>query len=491
MGTIFISYRREESAGRAGRIYDRLRERFGKDRVFMDVSAIEPGVDFVETIDRAVGSCTALLVVIGRRWLECAGSAGRRRLDDPRDFIRLEVATALRRNIRVIPVLVQDAVMPDEDALPEELKALARRNAIEINDTHWDTDLAQLVGSLERVLSPGTNEGPAATGKSPAESDIEKKPPRPGKHLIWLIGSIAAAVVVLIVLFASVGSFRNLLFPERQVTVPEVGGMLEQDAVNTITSLGLRAVPQPRISKDRPGTVIGQAPPAGAKLAKGDEVRLVVASAARPHEPELVTLPNVVRQPVERAVKILTEAGLQPGTETPRPLKNVPPGVVVQQIVQGDGHIKAGSQVKRGTRIDLWVAVQPPEEKSPKEPPPTTQPRKMLAKRSLEICQSCMVDLDTGSVAQNGNADLWFHAVTATERYLTPRNGATISLSRKGDYESCARLKTVERPLPIAKLSPDVFVCVRTNQRHLAVLKLLEPVDASPGVLKTGYILWE
>src|SRR5512137_1303172 len=99
METIFISYRREESAGHAGRIYDRLREKFGKDRVFMDVSAIEPGVDFVEAIDRAVGSCAVLLVVIGRRWLECTDASDRRRLDDPKDFIRLEVATALRRNI--------------------------------------------------------------------------------------------------------------------------------------------------------------------------------------------------------------------------------------------------------------------------------------------------------------------------------------------------------------------------------------------------------
>jgi len=102
MEGIFISYRREESAGHAGRIYDRLRERFGRDRVFMDVSAIEPGVDFVEAIDRAVGSCAVLLVIIGRRWLDCTDGAGRRRLDDPRDFIRLEVGTALRRNLAIM-----------------------------------------------------------------------------------------------------------------------------------------------------------------------------------------------------------------------------------------------------------------------------------------------------------------------------------------------------------------------------------------------------
>ena len=114
MGGIFISYRREDSAGHAGRIYDRLRERFGRDRVFM--------VDFVEAIDRAVGSCDVLLVIIGSKWLSCTDAAEKRRLDDPKDFIRLETATALKRGIRVVPVLVQKVAMPTEGDLPDDLK---------------------------------------------------------------------------------------------------------------------------------------------------------------------------------------------------------------------------------------------------------------------------------------------------------------------------------------------------------------------------------
>ena len=101
MAGLFISYRREDSAGHAGRLFDRLTQHFGKERVFMDVSDIEPGVDFVEAIDVAVGSCAVLVVVIGRNWLTCTDSAGRRRLDDANDFIRLETATALRRNWRL------------------------------------------------------------------------------------------------------------------------------------------------------------------------------------------------------------------------------------------------------------------------------------------------------------------------------------------------------------------------------------------------------
>ena len=150
MQGIFISYRREESAGHAGRVYDHLRERFGRDRVFMDVAAIEPGLDFVEAIDQAVASCKVLLVIIGRKWLDCTDTAGQRRLDDPKDFIRLEVGAALRRNIRVVPVLVQDAEMPGEAALPDDLKLLARRNAIKITDAHWDSDLAQLDETVKR-----------------------------------------------------------------------------------------------------------------------------------------------------------------------------------------------------------------------------------------------------------------------------------------------------------------------------------------------------
>ena len=154
MPGIFISYRREDTAGHAGRIFDRLREKFGRDKVFMDVAGIEPGVDFVEAIDRAVGSCDVLLVIIGKKWLTCADASGNRRLDDPKDFIRLETATALRRDIRVIPVLVQDAAMPGEGDLPDDLKKLARRQATEIGDTHWDSDTEQLIQTLAKVL-PG------------------------------------------------------------------------------------------------------------------------------------------------------------------------------------------------------------------------------------------------------------------------------------------------------------------------------------------------
>ncbi|HEX8071631.1 MAG TPA: toll/interleukin-1 receptor domain-containing protein [Pyrinomonadaceae bacterium] len=115
---IFISYRRDDTAGHAGRLYDGLSARFGDDLIFMDIDQLEPGEDFVQVIEEAVGSCEILIALIGRSWLTNYDAAGRR-LDNPNDFVRLEIATALARNIRVIPILVQGAQMPRPEDLPE------------------------------------------------------------------------------------------------------------------------------------------------------------------------------------------------------------------------------------------------------------------------------------------------------------------------------------------------------------------------------------
>ncbi|WP_199917145.1 toll/interleukin-1 receptor domain-containing protein [Parazoarcus communis] len=152
MDGIFISYRREDSSGYAGRLYDRLAARFGRERVFMDVEGIDPGTDFIDAIDSAVASCTVLLVLIGPKWLGEDIGSDKRRIDDPHDFVRLETAAALRRKIRVLPVLVNDAEMPGEDALPPDLKALARRQAIEINHKQWDASTGEVLKALDRIF---------------------------------------------------------------------------------------------------------------------------------------------------------------------------------------------------------------------------------------------------------------------------------------------------------------------------------------------------
>ena len=149
---IFISYRRDDSAGHAGRLFDRLSSHFNRERLFMDVDHIEPGEDFVQVIEDAVASSAVLLVIIGRRWLT-SGDTIARRLDNPNDFVRLEVASALARNIRVIPVLVQNAIMPSPQDLPDDLLQLSRRNASELSDLRWNRDVDQLIGVLDKFLA--------------------------------------------------------------------------------------------------------------------------------------------------------------------------------------------------------------------------------------------------------------------------------------------------------------------------------------------------
>ncbi len=153
MPKIFISYRRNDSATSAGRIYDHLMHHFGQGQVFMDVDTIRPGMDFVEVVQEAVGSCDALIAVIGREWLGASDESDRRRLENPEDLVRLEIATALERDLRVIPVLVQGARMPVATDLPEGLEALARRNSVEVSDNRFRTDIEQLIGALQTPTS--------------------------------------------------------------------------------------------------------------------------------------------------------------------------------------------------------------------------------------------------------------------------------------------------------------------------------------------------
>lgn len=166
MPRIFISYRRDDSAGHAGRIYDRLVGRFGRDNVFMDVDTIDAGTDFVDAVEGYVASCDVLLAVIGKRWLSGSNSR-RRRLNEPGDFVRLEVGAALNRNIRLIPILIQDADIPATEKLPDELKPLLRRQAIELRDSRWNQDCEHLVTTLERI--PGLATRAPATEHPPAD----------------------------------------------------------------------------------------------------------------------------------------------------------------------------------------------------------------------------------------------------------------------------------------------------------------------------------
>jgi hypothetical protein len=148
---IFINYRREDSSGHAGRLYDALVDRFGEDQVFMDVDAIEPGTDFKQVIDQAVSSCDVVVALIGRNWLRAVDSRGGLRLDNPGDFVRLEIEAALTRKTRLIPALVQGAGVPQPSDLPSTLASLSTRNAIELSDGRWRYDVGRLIRSIEQT----------------------------------------------------------------------------------------------------------------------------------------------------------------------------------------------------------------------------------------------------------------------------------------------------------------------------------------------------
>jgi TIR domain len=167
VGGVFISYRREDSGGFAGRIYDRLTRNLGHENVFFDVDSIAPGVDFVDTLSDRLGRCDVLVAVIGKSWLGSADSNNRRRLDDPTDYVRLEIEAALQRSIRVIPVLVDGAALPKTADLPESLAKLTRRQAIEISLTRFDSDVERLLEALS-ALEDGLHRGAGATADSAA-----------------------------------------------------------------------------------------------------------------------------------------------------------------------------------------------------------------------------------------------------------------------------------------------------------------------------------
>jgi hypothetical protein len=154
---IFINYRREDSIGTAGRLHDRLAETFGQENLFMDVDSIPAGVDFVADLNSQVAACRVFLAVIGPNWLDAKDESGARRLDNPDDFVAIEIAAALARDIRVIPVLVDNARMPKADKLPDPIKPLVRRNAVELRNSQFRRDAETLVARMREALGEQTS----------------------------------------------------------------------------------------------------------------------------------------------------------------------------------------------------------------------------------------------------------------------------------------------------------------------------------------------
>lgn len=153
MGCVLISYRRSDSADVAGRIYDCLVEEFGLESIFKDVDSIPLGVNFKEYLDQKVGESCVFLAIIGDTWLETLDDEGKRRLDDPNDFVRIEIESAFNRKIPVIPLLVSNAHMPEEQDLPLSLRKLVYMNGMPIRpDPDFHNDMDRLISALDEYV---------------------------------------------------------------------------------------------------------------------------------------------------------------------------------------------------------------------------------------------------------------------------------------------------------------------------------------------------
>ena len=160
---IFINYRRGDNSHAAGRLYDRIEQVFQEDALFMDVDNMPAGADFETILDKKVSECDVLLAVIGKNWLEMKDAEGMRRLDKPNDYVRIEIASALRLGKRIIPVLVNGADMPAPEVLPELLKPLSRRHAVRLTNERFKADAQGLVNGLKTALAEAEAERAART----------------------------------------------------------------------------------------------------------------------------------------------------------------------------------------------------------------------------------------------------------------------------------------------------------------------------------------
>ncbi len=364
MKRIFISYRRDDSAGHAGRLFDFINERLGADSVFMDVDGIEPGVDFVVALERALADSEIVLVMIGRRWLDSVDAQGRRRLENPDDFVRLEIATALQKdNVRVVPVLVQDAVMPRAEQLPDDLKKLVRRNAVEVSDTRWSSDCELLLRGLQR-------KGQSSPAPAPTPVPVPVPPPvgpGGGKSRAGLWAGLGALLLAAIgVGYVAVGRddpHKGGTAPVL-VDVPKVVGSPRAEAEKALAAAGftLGAVTRKDGATADVDRVLAQTPPAGGKAERGSSVALTVgARGSAP--PALVVVPDLQRSTLDEARARLGAVGLAVGNVERRIDDSVAPGTVIGQDPQQGSHVKPASQValvvarEQGERIS--AAVEP------------------------------------------------------------------------------------------------------------------------------------
>jgi TIR domain len=215
---VFLSYRREDASGHAGRLYDQLAARYGAEQVFMDIDAIPLGSEFGQTISGAVASCDVLIALMGRGWLQAADSDGHRRLDNPDDFVRREIESALAHGVVVVPATVQGAEIPRAEELPPTLAPLTEHQGFELSDTGWHDDVNRLIRRLERVV--GEEQPDRGV---PADRSATSRRRRPSGRTF----AASVAFLALLAVFASVlllrGGGDGADGPDNSPPTPPVG----------------------------------------------------------------------------------------------------------------------------------------------------------------------------------------------------------------------------------------------------------------------------
>lgn len=221
MNKLFISYRRDDSVGYSGRLAERLALEFGEHQIFRDFDDIKPGQNFVESIENGLSSADLLLVVIGENWSKVKDQTGQRRLDDAKDFVRLEIEAALKRDIHIIPVLINGATMPNTQDLPTSLSALALRQAAPLNDSRWEQDVDNLIINIRRLVDL----------KSP---NTGHRMPRHFWLYLSMIGGILTAILIAIFLKQTAFSGQWYFEGGDYLTITEQGGQYTIEHVDPV-----------------------------------------------------------------------------------------------------------------------------------------------------------------------------------------------------------------------------------------------------------------
>jgi len=238
MGAVFISYRREDSEGQARALSLELVRLLGKESVFMDVDSIALGRDFRQVLQERLGSCDLMIALIGPGWLNAKDGSGTRRLDSPTDLVRQEIAAALKRNIPVIPVLLQGAQVPPPEQLPDDLKDLSYRNGFELGHSTWDSDVQEMVKRLGLSARTTADSPSSPSGTDNAPADVSAGP----AGFSWGRPHVAAVILLLV---GAAGALIYLMIPDGDEPVAEIAQSLQGSKEMALPPVGSGTTPLP------------------------------------------------------------------------------------------------------------------------------------------------------------------------------------------------------------------------------------------------------